>query len=85
GSELQYTQPLKTGFSYNPKIENLKPGREASGYYDFQPSPQTRTCVLILQQARQTQKCGEGGKTENAATSEGPSVRFSLSGNTKPH
>jgi hypothetical protein len=85
GSEPQYKQPLKTGFAYNPKIENLKPGRETSGYYDFQPSPQKRTYVLMLQQAGQTQKCGEGGKTESAATSEGPSARFPLSGNTKPH
>ena len=85
GSELQYTQPLKTGFAYNPKIENLKPGRETSGYYDFRPSPQKRTYVLILQQDGQRQKCGEGDKTKDAATSEGPSVRFPLSENTKPH
>jgi hypothetical protein len=84
-SELQYTQPLKTGFAYNPKIENLNPGRETSGYYDFQPSPQKRSYDLILQQAAQTQKCGAGGKTNNATTSEGPSVRFPLSENTKPH
>ncbi len=82
GSELQYTQPLKTGFAYNPRIENLKPGGETSGYYDFRPSPQKRSYALILQQAALTQKCGEGGKTKNATTSEGPSVRFPLSENT---
>jgi hypothetical protein len=85
GAELQYTQPLKTGFAYNPQIENLKPGEEISGHYDFRPSPQKRTYFLILRQAGRTQSCGEGGKTENAAMSEGPSVRLSLSGNTKPH
>ena len=84
GSELQYTQPLKTGFAYNPKIENLKPGRETSGYYDFRPSPQKRTYVLVLQQRAPTQGCGERSEGGSATTSAAPSVRFSLSGITKP-
>ena len=85
GSELQYTQALKTGFAYNPKIENLKRGGETSGYYDFRPSPQKRTYVLVLQQAARTQECGERSEAKNATTSERPSVRFPLSGNTRPH
>src|SRR5271170_5861083 len=79
-SELQYTQPIKTGFAYNPQIENLKVGAESSGYYDFRPSPQKRDYVLVLRQAAQTQKCGKKRETRNTRTSDAPTVRFSLSG-----
>src|SRR5271170_2025214 len=48
GAEWQYTQPITTGFAYNPKIERLRPGAVTSGYYDFQPSPQKRDYVLVL-------------------------------------
>jgi len=79
GAEWQYTQPIKTGFAYNPKIEKLTPGAETSGYYDFQPSPQKRDYVLVLRQNTQTQKCGKTSENKNATTSNAPSVRFSLS------
>jgi hypothetical protein len=82
GSEWMYTQPIKIGFAYNPKIENLMPGAEKWGYYDFGPSPQKRGYVLVLQQFAQSQKCGETRKNKNAITSDAPSVRFSLSGST---
>jgi hypothetical protein len=68
GSELQYRQPLKTGFTYNPKIDSPKPGAETTGYYDFRPSPLKRTYVLILQQRAETQKCGETSESRNVAT-----------------
>jgi hypothetical protein len=57
GSELQYTQDLKTDLHYNPKIKNLAPGAEASGYYDFTPSPQKRDYVLVLGERDATQRC----------------------------
>jgi hypothetical protein len=79
GTEWQYTQPIKTGFAYNPKIEKLRPGAETTGYYDFRPSPQQRDYVLVLQQLVQTQKCGNRSEHKNATTSDAPSVRFSLS------
>src|SRR5271156_1172078 len=79
GAEWQYTQPIKTGFAYNPKIEKLTPGAETSGYYDFQPSPQKRDYVLVLRQTTQTQKSGKTSENKNATTSNAPSVRFSLS------
>lgn len=85
GSELQHTQPLKTGFAHNPKIENLKPGGESSGYYDFRPSPQNRTYVFVLREQGPMQQCEEQSKSKNATTSDGPSVRFPLSGDAKPH
>ena len=57
GSELQYTQELKTDLPYNPKIKNLAPGTEASGYYDFTPSPQKRDYVLVLGERDARQHC----------------------------
>jgi hypothetical protein len=79
GAEWQYTQPIKTGFAYNPKIEKLRPGVETSGYYDFRPSPQKRDYVLVLQLLAQTQKCGDVSESNKATTSDSPTVRFSLS------
>jgi hypothetical protein len=83
GAEWQYTQTIKTGFAYNPKIEELRPGKETSGYYDFRPSPQSRDYVLDLQQIARTQDCGKRSESKNAATSGAPSGRFSLSRSTK--
>ncbi|MGB7753241.1 MAG: hypothetical protein WCF88_16925 [Candidatus Acidiferrales bacterium] len=83
GAEWQYTQPIKTGFAYNPKIEKLTPGAETSGCYDFRPSPQKRDYVLVLQQVARTQDCGKRSESKNATTSDAPSVRFSLSESTK--
>jgi hypothetical protein len=83
GAKWQYTQPIKTGFAYNPQIENLKAGAETSGYYDFRPSPQKRDYVLVLRQAAQTQKCGKKRETRNTRTSDAPTVRFSPSGIAK--
>jgi hypothetical protein len=85
GSELQYTQQLQTGFGYNPKIQDLQPGRETSGYYEFHPSPQRRAYVLVLQQRSRTQTCGQRNQSRNVKMSDAPSVRFAVSGNTKPH
>jgi hypothetical protein len=85
GAEWTYTQPIQTGFAYNPKIEKLRPGAQASGRYDFRPSPQKRDYVLVLQQAGQTQKCGARGADNNAAALDARTVRLSLSGNkTQP-
>jgi hypothetical protein len=83
GAQWQYTQTIKTGFAYNPKIEKLRPGAETMGYYDFRPSPQKRDYVLVLQQLAAMQDCGETSESKNAPTSDAPSVRFSLSRNTK--
>ncbi len=85
GAEWQYTQPIKTGFAYNPTIEKLRPGAQTSGYYDFRPSPQKRDYVLVLDQAGQTQKCGARSEDKNAAALDARTVRLSLSGNkTQP-
>ncbi len=85
GAEWQYTQPIKTGFAYNPKIEKLRPGAVTSGYYDFRPSPQKRDYVLVLQQVGHTQKCGAQGQDNNAAAAEVRTVRLSLMANqTQP-
>jgi len=79
GAEWQYTQPIKTGFAYNPTIEKLRPGAETTGYYDFRPSPHKRDYVLVLQQLVQTQTCGNTSEKKNATTSDAPSVRISQS------
>jgi hypothetical protein len=57
GSELQHTQSLRTALAYNPKIQNLPPGAETSGYYEFNPSPQIRNYALVLQERNETQPC----------------------------
>jgi hypothetical protein len=62
GSELWYTMSLKTGLYYNPKIQHLKPGAEAAGYFDFKPSPQRRDYVLVLEEQNETQTCEDSGK-----------------------
>jgi hypothetical protein len=85
GSELQYTQQLKTGFGYNPKIQDLQPGQEVSGSYEFNPSPQKRAYVLVLQQRGRTQTCGKRNESRNVKMSDAPSLRFALSENMKPH
>jgi hypothetical protein len=83
GAEWQYTQTIKTGFAYNPKIEKLRPRAETTGRYDFRPSPQKRVYVLVLQQAARTQDCQKRSESKNATTSDAPSVRFSLSGSSR--
>lgn len=83
GAEWQYTQTIKTGFAYNPKIEKLMPGAETTGYFHFEPSPQKRDYVLVLQQHARTQKCDKTGDSGNATTSEAPTARFPLSENPK--
>jgi hypothetical protein len=76
-SELQYTQKLKNGFTHNPKIENLAPGVEVSGYYDFKPSPQKRDYVLVLQERDETQRCDKPADVEHSSGSH--SARLPLS------
>ncbi len=83
GAEWQYTQTIKTGFAYNPKIEKLRPGTETSGYYDFRPSPQKRNYALVLQQTDETQNCEERNRSKGATMSDVSTVRFSLPGNPK--
>jgi hypothetical protein len=83
GTEWQYTQPIKTGFAYNPKIEKLRPAAETTGYYDFRPSPQNRAYVLVLRQGVQTQKCSKTSERKNTTMSDGPTVQFSLSESSK--
>ncbi len=82
-AKWQYTQPIKTGFAYNPKIEKLRPGAETTGYYDSRPSPQARDYVLVLQQVARTQDCGKRSESKNATAPDAPSVRFSLSRSRK--
>jgi hypothetical protein len=67
-SELQYTQKLKSGFTYNPKIKNLAPRAEVSGYYDFKPSPQKRDYVLILRERDGTQRCNKITNAERSGS-----------------
>ena len=83
GADWQHTQQVKTGFAYNPQIEELRPGKETMGYYDFRPSPQKRDYVLVLQQVARTQDCGKRSESKNATTSDAPSVRLLLSRRTK--
>ena len=69
GSELQYTQWLSIGLPYNPQIQNLPPGTEVSGYYDFKPSAQKRNYVLVLEQRGVTQRCKPSSRvTEDSNT-----------------
>jgi hypothetical protein len=77
GSELQFTQQLKTGLAHNPQIKNLAAGAEASGYYDFKPSPQKRNYILVLQQRNHTQRCDKPTNAEDAA-SNAPTARLPL-------
>src|ERR1700735_814967 len=80
-SELQYTQLLNVGLPYNPEIQNLPPGTEVSGYYDFKPSAQKRNYVLVLEQRGATQRCKpSSGVTEDSNLGT-KSVRLGFSSN----
>jgi hypothetical protein len=77
-SELWNTERIKTGFPYNPKIHDLKPGDESTGLYEFQLSPARRTYVLVLEQPNRSQGCGAQRKVRETFVSGERIVRLSL-------